>query len=126
MIAGWVVVLLASAPVDVAHRRVLAHDGTSLGPYRYGAPGLKAVLLIPELGFDHWVFDTEGEGVARFFAGHGRTVYVAELRTKGLAARVSDLGAVLDVTGPVDLVAHGYAGTLAMAANDPRIGRVVA
>jgi pimeloyl-ACP methyl ester carboxylesterase len=126
MTAALVLGLLAAAPVEVAHRRVLAHDGTSLGLYRYGTPGLKAVLLIPELGFNHRVFDMEGEGLAPFLAEHGRTVYVAELRTKGLAERLGDLSAVLDVTGPVDLVAHGYGGTLAMAANEPRIGRVVA
>jgi pimeloyl-ACP methyl ester carboxylesterase len=120
------VAVLSLLAVDVAHRRVDAPDGTPLALYRYGAPGAPAVLLIPDLGFNRAVFDIEGEGLARFLADHGHTVYVAELRAHGLAKRLGDLRAVLDVIGECDLVAHGYAGTLAMAANDPRIGRVVA
>jgi pimeloyl-ACP methyl ester carboxylesterase len=120
------VAVLSLLTVDVAHRRVDAADGTALALYRYGTPGLPAVLLIPDLGFNRAVFDIEGEGLARYLADHGRTVYVAELRTHGLDKRIGDLKSVLDVIGPTDLVAHGYAGTLAMASNDPRIRRVVA
>jgi pimeloyl-ACP methyl ester carboxylesterase len=118
--------VLSLLTVDVAHRRVDAADGTALALYRYGAPGAPAVLMIPDLGFNRAVFDIEGEGLARYLAEHGHTVYVAELRTHGLDKRIGDLKSVLDVIGPADLVAHGYAGTLAMAANDPRIRRVVA
>jgi pimeloyl-ACP methyl ester carboxylesterase len=120
------VAVLSLLTVDVMHRRVVASDGTSLALYRYGKPGGPAVLLIPDLGFNRAVFDIEGEGLARFLAEHGRTAYVAELRAHGLDKRVGDLRAVLDVIGEADLVAHGYAGTLAMAANDRRIRRVVA
>jgi pimeloyl-ACP methyl ester carboxylesterase len=126
---------LAAAPVDVAHRRVVSSDGVALALYRYGRVGQPPVLLIPDLGLGRAVFDTEGEGLARFLAEHGRTVYIAELRGQGaaapggLAARVTrDFPAVLDAigAGKIDLVAYGWAGTLALAAADARIGRVVA
>ena len=132
--------LLTAAPV--AHRRVVTADGVPVALYRYGEPGFPAVLLIPELGFGRALFDLEGEGLARHLAAHGRTVYVAELRGQGaahhpgqlhrLAELVSyDLPAVASAIGqPFDLVAHGFAGTLALAAStrelEGRVRRVVA
>lgn len=126
----WLAVL-ATAP-EIAHRRVMTSDGVALGLTRYGAPGLPPVLLIPELGLTRAVFDLEGEGLARHLAEHGHTVYVAQLRSRGLPLIVShDLPAIAAVIGePFDLVAHGYAGTLALAASsrelEGRVRRVVA
>jgi len=122
--------IASSAPV--AHRRVMSSDRVALALYRYGEPGLKPVLLLPELGTTRAVFDLEGEGLAHHLAARGRTVYVAELRKNGLPERVSrDLPAIADAVGePFDLVAHGYAGTLALAASvkelKGRVKRVVA
>ncbi len=140
MIAACVV-LLAAAPVEVAHRRVVSSDGASLALYRYGPAEGNSVLLVPELGEGRVVFDAEGEGLARYLASHGRTAYVAELRGQGasfgpgydLSALVArDLPAIVEAIGApqIDLVAHGYAGTLALAATAKelkgRVGRVVA
>ncbi len=130
MIALLCAALVSAAPV--AHRRVLTSDHVALALYRYGEPGLPPVLLIPEVGLTRAVFDLEGEGLARHLAARGRTVYVAELRRNGLPERVSrDLPAVAAAIGePFDLVAHGYAGTLALAASvtelKGRVRRVVA
>ena len=123
--------LLAAPPV-IAHRRVMTTDQVAIGVYRYGEPGLPPVLLIPELGLTRAVFDLEGEGLARHLAEHGHTVYVARLRAQALPLIVSeDLPALAAVIGePFDLVAHGYAGTLALAASSRelagRVRRVVA
>jgi pimeloyl-ACP methyl ester carboxylesterase len=144
--AALALLLGAAPPLHVAHRRVTSSDGVALALYRYtleeGAAG-PAVLLVPELGMGRAVFDLEGEGLARYFAARGRRVYVAELRGQGaatspasrlaLAAVVRrDLPAVLEASGEreVDLLVHGYAGTLALAAAtrelQGRVRRVVA
>jgi pimeloyl-ACP methyl ester carboxylesterase len=125
--------LLLLAALPVAHRRVVASDGAALALHRYGdaTGGGVPVLMIPDLGLTRAVFDLEGEGLARYLAAAGRTVYVAELRGRGsLGARVSrDLPAIAKVIGApqVDLVAHGWAGTLALvAAKQLGVRRVVA
>jgi pimeloyl-ACP methyl ester carboxylesterase len=134
--------LLAAAP-EVEHRRVTTSDGVALALYRYGPPGFAPVLLVPDLGLSRAVFDIEGEGIARHLAAAGHTVYVAELRGQGaayvahsafgLAPIVSrDLPAVVAATQEpeLDLVVHGYEGTLALAASvrelKGRVRRVVA
>lgn len=135
--------LLAAAPeVSVSHRRVTAPDGVALAVYRYRREGVRSalppVVLVPELGFSRAAFDFEGRGLARALAAAGRTVYVAELRGQGKAgAGLSlealgrlDLPAVLDALSlnAVDLVVHGWAGSVVLAANadDARIRRVIA
>lgn len=126
--------------VPVAHRRVIASDGVAVALYRYGEAGRRPVLLIPELGTNRHVYDVEGEGLARFLAEASFTVYVAELRGQGAAERTGnhyglpqlvsrDLPAIAKVIGePFHLVAHGYAGALALAAStrEVKVKRVVA
>jgi predicted alpha/beta hydrolase len=135
------VALLAAPAPEVAHRRVIAADGASLALYRYqlagSGPGRPAVLLLADLGFDRGLL----EPLARALALGGRTAYVAELRGQGasdpgfsLRAWVHlDLPAIAraiarDEPGPLDLVAHGWAGTLALAATTRELAvrRVVA
>jgi pimeloyl-ACP methyl ester carboxylesterase len=133
--------IVAAAPV--AHRRVTSSDGVALALYRYGAPGSAPVLMVPDLGMSRAVFDIEGEGLARHLAAAGHTVYIAELRGQGAAYAAHgrfglppmvarDLPALVKATGEreLDLVAHGYAGTLALAASvrelKGRVRRVVA
>lgn len=132
--------LLAAAPDELAvsHRKVLAADGTSLALYRYAplfAEG-PAVLLIADFGMGRAVFDHHGAGLARWLARRGRLVYVAELRGQGKAAGVAwtpsqivalDLPALAAAIpeAQLDLVAHGWAGTLALAATVEELkGRV--
>ncbi len=127
-----VVLFVALASVPVSHRRVMTSDGVAIGLYRYGEAGRPPVLLVPELGLTRAVFDLEGEGLARHLAEHGRTVYVARLRSGALPLIVEkDFAALAAVIGePFDLVAHGYAGTLALAASTRelagRVRRVIA
>lgn len=127
-------VALASGPAPlVSHRRVVTEDGASVALYRYLPPGggvaRTPVLLVGEIGFGRPLFDLQGEGLARWLAVRGYPVYVAELRGQGLASPGEtlrawvhlDLPAVAkaiaeDWRGPVDLVAHGWGGTLALAA----------
>lgn len=137
---------LAAAPAPViAHRRVVTDDGASVALYRYlppgGAPSGSAVLLVGEVGFGRRLFDFGGEGLARWLALRGHVVYVAELRGQGLASAGLGLGAWVSHDFPalrralandgidvVDLVAHGWGGTLALAAagRELPVRRVVA
>ncbi len=77
------------------------------------------------------------EPLARYLAERGRTVYVAELRGQGAAASGFSLRAMLHldlpavaraIGEPVDLIAHGYVGTLGLAAagRELPVRRVVA
>ncbi|MEW5737483.1 MAG: alpha/beta fold hydrolase [Myxococcota bacterium] len=138
--------LLASSPEPVvSHRRVVTEDGASLALYRYlppGGGGARApVLLVGEIGFGRPLFDLHREGLARWLAGRGYAVYVAELRGQGRADPGAslrawihlDLPAIARVIAsergePVDLVAHGWGGTLALAAagRELPVRRVVA
>lgn len=128
MIAVVASLVLAATPAEVvtAHRKVVADDGAVLALYRYspgndGRPEVPPVLMVVDLGFGRDL----AAPLARFLAGRGRVVYVAELRGQGVASAgtslrdlvLRDVPAVARVIGrPVDLIAHGYAGTLAMAA----------
>lgn len=134
MIAVALALALATAPeLTVSHRRVVTDDGASLALARYLPPGggvaRPPVLLVGELGFGRPLFDLAGEGLARWLASRGYAVYVAELRGQGAASPGGslrawvhlDLPAIAAViarerTGPVDLVAHGWGGALALAA----------
>lgn len=143
MIAALAVLLLASTglrDVETAHRKVVSSDGAALALYRYrpadGADGRRPVLLVPDLGMRKAVFDLQGDGLARWLAGKGRLVYVAELRGQGAAVRnvwhlsqyvERDLPAIAKAIGePFDLIAHGWSGTLALAAASHELkGKVV-
>lgn len=135
MIAALALVMaLGAGPApSVAHRRVVTEDGASLALYRFLPPGGGAsrtpVLLVAEIGFGRLLFDLAGEGLARWLAGRGYRVYVAELRGQGLASPGASLRAWIhldfpavakaiaeDGAGSVDLVAHGWGGALAVAA----------
>jgi hypothetical protein len=135
--------LLASGPeeVSVSHRRVTARDGAALALYRYAnaahVEGSRPILLIADFGIGRAVFDFRGSGLARWLAARGRVVYVAELRGQGRAAGYPwspgdqiafDFPAIADAIeeGPFDLIAHGWEGTLALAASTKELkGRVV-
>lgn len=141
MIVVLSLLLAASPELSVSHRRVDTPDHVALSLSRYQRPGVSSeqppVLLIPELGFSRAAYDFEGRGLARWLAERGLTVYVAELRGQGksgpglsLEALGGDLRVILDALNvkTIDLVVHGWAGSLVIAANvaEPRIRRVVA
>jgi pimeloyl-ACP methyl ester carboxylesterase len=153
MAAAWPLVALltltGAASTPVQRRRVETSDGFALALYRYAPPGegrgRPAVLLVPDLGLGREVFDLDGQGLARELERRGWDAFVVELRGQGQAAVrgpweltdwvAKDLPAALEGVqaahpGPVDLVVHGYAGTLAMAAASRelagQVGRVVA
>ncbi len=130
--------------VTVSHRKVLASDGVALALYRYapasGGEGKPPVLLIADFGLGRAVFDLRGEGLARWLAQRGRVAFVAELRGQGQASGTAwtpaeivskDLPAIAAAIGggPFDAVAHGWAGTLVLAASvqelQGRVRRVV-
>lgn len=136
-----VALLLSADPMPVAHRKVVASDGTTLALYRYGphAEGKPAVLMVSDLGVSRRLWDFDGHGLAQYLAERGFEVYVAELPGQGAATanpslddwvRV-DLPAIAKVLPPkFDLVAHGWGGALAIAASglelDGRVRRIVA
>lgn len=140
--SGWfLAVLLAAAPVDVAHRRVVTDDGAALALHRFLPPGRgegrPPVLLVADVGLGRTVL----EPFARHLAASGRAVYLAELRGQGSADAAHSLRTVVHLDlpavaraiarerpGPVDLVAHGWLGALALAASTKElsVGRVVA
>lgn len=132
----------------VMRRRVLTSDGVAIALYRYvpagGAQRSPAVLLVPDFTLGREAFDAGGGGLARWLQARGREVFVVELRGHGRSdvpkswgledILTRDFPAVLEAIGavrpgPVDLVAHGYAGTLAMVATTKewkgRIARVI-
>lgn len=138
---GCLALLLAATPeLTVSHRRVTTPDGAALAVYRYERPGTKVlppIVLVPDVGFTRAAYDFEGRGLARSLAASGRTVFVAELRGQGksgpaisLEAMARDLDTVLDAieAKQIDLVVHGWAGSVVLAVNgdDPRIRRVIA
>ena len=139
--------LLFSTPVEVhvSHRRVVTADGASLALHRFLPPGktssLPAVLLLADVGFGRPLFDFKGTGLARWLAARGRVVYVAELRGQGASDSGHSLRTVIhldlpaisraiavDRPGAIDLVAHGFIGSLAIAATtrELQVRRVVA
>jgi pimeloyl-ACP methyl ester carboxylesterase len=136
--------VLAAAPADVhvAHRKVVTSDGAALALYSIAATGSgegkPAVLLIGDIGFGRALL----RPLAEFLVGTGRRVFIAELRGQGAADPSHSLRTTfaLDFPAiawavrlemkdqPVDLIAHGYLGTLALAAttNGLSVNRVVA
>lgn len=121
---------LAALPVQVAHRGVRAADGANLGVIRYAldAPrsGQPRVLIVGELGHGRALWD----GLSRSLAARGYVVYLAQLRGQGEARLPAwrlrdwvafDLPAVAralaeDGAREFALIAHGFGGTLALAA----------
>lgn len=99
-----------------------------------GAP----VLLVPDLGHTPLVFLHEGRGLASALSAAGREVYILDWgRTDTEAGLAAIVGRVLPAAlraagggGPVDVVGHGYAGALVIAASTHEaqglVGRVVA
>ncbi len=134
--------ILAAAPdeITVSHRKVVAKDGVALALYRYAPPSSGSsqppVLLFADFAIGRAAFDHRGEGLARWLARRGRLVYVVELRGQGKASAVEwtpadivahDLPAIADAVGEAsfDVVAHGWAGTLVLAASVEELkGRV--
>lgn len=126
---------MSATPLSVAHRKVVTADGAALALYRYtpGATSAPPVLFVVDLGFDRAL----AEPFARYLAERGRTVYVAELRGQGASSPGASLRSIVHLDFPaiadaigerVDLVAHGYAGSLALAAagHELQVRKVVA
>ncbi|HLT28870.1 MAG TPA: hypothetical protein VK013_02425 [Myxococcaceae bacterium] len=101
-------------------------------------PGGAPVLLVPDLGLTPLVYLDQGRGLAATLAAAGREVYILDWsRTdthgglEGIVGRI--LPAALRAAGdggPVDVVGHGYAGSLVIAAStheaEGLVGRMVA
>lgn len=121
--------LLSAAPeLHVSHRKVVTDDGAALALYSVRRDGLvpsslPPVLMIADVGFGRTLLGP----LAEYLALSGRQVFIAELRGQGAADAAHSLraistldlpalGRVLAPEGPVDLIAHGYVGTLALAA----------
>lgn len=139
--------LLFATPAElkVSHRKVITEDGAALALHRFlplgRASALPPVLLLADVGFGRPLFDFKGAGLARWLAARGRLVYVAELRGQGASDAGHSLRTVIhldlpavakaiaaDRSGPIDLVVHGFMGTLAIAATtrELQVRRIVA
>lgn len=137
MISLVLLAALATAPGQVSHRRVTTADGVALALYRYSlqqAPDdAPPVLLLADAGFGRRLLAPLAEHLAQT----GREVFVAELRGQGAADPGFSLRSVVHLDLPaiaealggreVDLVAHGYVGSLALAAagRELKVRRVV-
>ncbi len=71
-----------------AYRAVLpTADGTRIALYRYlpasGEPPTRTVLLLPDVGMTHHLFDYDGRGLAPFLARRGVEVFAVEWRGAG-------------------------------------------
>lgn len=142
MISAALVLALSAADVHVAHRKVVTADGAALALYSFGDRGEGAhnsVLIIGDIGFGRALYQPLAEFLVRTT---GRRVFIAELRGQGAADASHSLRTTfaLDFPAiawavrletkdkPVDLIAHGYLGTLALAAttNGLSVNKVVA
>lgn len=145
LVAIW---LLASAAAfgqpKVLRRKVLTADGITLALTRLQPEASRGrpVLIVPELGFGGELYENS---LAAFLASKGRDVFVLEPRGHGRSSkpRAWRLSQLIEVDLPaavsaieksneqaIDLVVHGYGGTLVLAACSKelsgKIGRVVA
>ena len=138
--------VLATAPeIQTSHRKVLTADGAAIALHRFlpagGGTLSPPVLLIADVGFGRPLYDFKGAGLARWLAGRGRAVYVAELRGQGASDAGHSLRSIVHLdlpaiarvisaerAGPIDLVAQGFIGTLAIAATtrELKVRRVIA
>jgi pimeloyl-ACP methyl ester carboxylesterase len=130
-------------------RTLKTPGGDTLTLARYvplgGGEASPPVLLVADFGFDARAWDFEGRGLAPFLQAQGRDVFVLELRGHGRAKAkggwgltdvvAEDVPRALEAiaalrSGPVDVVAQGFAGSLVLAASvkeaQGRLGRVVA
>lgn len=141
---GWVLALMlasaaqAAAPVREGLLRLPGGETVGLLHLPGQLPGGAPVLLVPDLGLTPLVFLHQGRGLAATLAESGREVYVLDWsRTDtqgGLSAIVGRvLPAALRAAGAgeaVDVVGHGYAGSLVIAASTDEarglVGKVVA
>jgi len=129
-------VLLASAPLQPGtyRRAAPAADGVHVAIFLYlperPRPGAPLVVLLPDLGTNHHVFDLDGQGLARALSARGLAVATLDWRGTGLSqvpARAPtlddlltlDLPAAANALGPARplvLVGWGYSGALALTA----------
>lgn len=147
MLSLVALVALVATPgeLQISHRKVLTADGASIALHRFLPPsgGVTSppVLLLADVGFGRPLFDFKGRGLARWLAGQGRAVYVAELRGQGASDAGHSLRTIVHLDlpaiarviaserpGPIDLVAQGFIGSLAIAATtkELQVRRVVA
>lgn len=134
---------LASAAPALEEGTLRLSDGTEIGLLRAlpaAGTGAHPVLLIPDLGLGPEVFSFWGRGLLHALVDAGREVVVLDWRRTGLdgglpAVVTRVLPAALVATSgasgrPVDVVAHGYAGSLLLASSvvesKGRVGRVIA
>lgn len=115
-------------------RAALAADGTHVAVFLYvperPIPGAPLVVLLPDLGTTHEVFDVDGDGLARQLSGRGLAVATLDWRGTGLSqvpAQPASLDDLLTLDLPTAanvegadrklvLVGWGYSGALAYAA----------
>lgn len=136
--------LLADTPKLLApglwERPLRLPDGGTARLFRYvpavpkqGPP----VLLVPELGLSRRVFDAGGFGLAPTLQRNGHEAFILEARpdvplaallTVEVPAALEELRRLSPGVEAVDLVAHGYAGALAIGAAAGRadVRRIVA
>ncbi|MBS2029187.1 MAG: alpha/beta hydrolase [Deltaproteobacteria bacterium] len=134
---AFLALLLAAAPAPakpgVYRRAAISADGLHLAVYLYvperplvGAP---PVLLVPDLGTTHDIYDVAGEGLARELASRGLTVETFDWRGTGLSQvpdhdptldelLAQDLPTAASALGdrPMVLLGWGFGGALAYAA----------
>lgn len=137
--------LATPAELQISHRKVITADGAALALHRFvpagGGLSLPPVLLLADVGFGRPLYDFKGAGLARWLAARGRAVYVAELRGQGASDAGHSLRTIVHLDlpaiaraiaaerpGPVDLIAQGFIGSLAIAATtrELQVRRVVA
>lgn len=140
--------LLAGAQARRSVGTIRLADGGRVGLVRitprHPAPAAAPVLLVPDFGFGPEAFSFRGRGLAHALVRAGREVYVLDWRGRAHPdPEALGLGRLLERELPaifgviqgrhrraVDVVAHGYAGSLVIAAAahelDGRVGRVVA
>ncbi len=125
--------MLQAAPLEtVAHTRVTSEDGTALALYRIEpaqiSTPLKTVVVFTEFGFGRSLVQGGPRSLAAFLTAHSVRVYIAQVRGQGASAGVATLDDVVlrDVpallrrvnreVGEVDVIAHGWLGSLVLAA----------
>jgi hypothetical protein len=141
VIAALALSLLCASPeLHVAHRKVVTEDGAALALYALSprggegrGEGKPAVLILADFGFGRTLVGP----LAEHLVLTGRRVFIAELRGQGAADSLHsvrttfalDLPAVfraLSGEPSLDLIAHGYLGSIALAVVPVTVRKVVA
>lgn len=141
MIAALALSLLCASPeLRVAHRKVATEDGAALALYSLSprggegqGDGKPAVLILADFGFGRTLVGPLAESLVLT----GRRVFVAELRGQGAADSLHSLRTTFSLDLPavfralsnepsLDLIVHGYLGSIAMAAAPRTVRKVVA